>query len=489
MTVRAFLAFLLLPACSLAGQENVFSFADDHFIEKSEGLRRFLNPPVKRPKPVLTAEKPWEQNPYLFGTVLFDAKAREFRMWYMSYNRGRPRLERTPVLFASSKDGIHWKKPALGQVEFEGSKENNIVLTSLGFSDLYSPSVIEDAGEADPARRFKMLFWDKAGKDSYKDGGMHVAFSPDGIRWTRHAGNPVLKAGRNDRTISDVMDVARDPATGRFVLYGKGWTDESWGADGKEDKEASQRIIVRSESGDFVHWSEPEAVIRHHRTLDDPQSYGMPVFFSDGLWFGLLRSYKLPGDERIDIRLMCSRDGRDWKPVCPGETFLKTGESDADWDDGMIFTAPPFAVGERLFIYYGGWDGPHHSQVRHAAIGLAEAAAGRLSGLTPSKESGELVSTPFSGGTGELFLNADMGGGECRVAVLDESGREIPGFGWADCGAITGDARNLPVRWGRRGLESLPPQKIRLKISLTKGAKLFDFHIPSEKPIAVRAEN
>ncbi|HRJ71113.1 MAG TPA: hypothetical protein PLS03_02745 [Terrimicrobiaceae bacterium] len=454
-----------------------FLLADDHFVDAKEGLRRILEAPVKKPKPVLTATQPWEQNPYLFGSVLYDAKSKQYRMWYMSYNRDRTPLERTPILYATSKNGVAWEKPSLGVYEFAGSKQNNIVLGSLGFHDLYSPSVIEDPASEDPQKRFKMIFWDKTGEDTYKDGGMHVAFSADGIHWQRYEKNPVLKAGRNDRSISDVMDVMQDPLSGKFVVYAKGWNNEAWKDDGKENTATSQRIILRSESADFLNWSKPEPVIRHARTESDPQSYGMPVFFHEGMYFGLMRSYKVPGDEKIDIRLMGSRDGKTWTPVCDGQTFLAVGSGDETWDDGMVFTAPPLVVGKRILIYYGGWDGPHQSKYRHSAIGLAELPAGRVAALTPETGTGTLTTKPFPLNGNQIALNAQAENGACRVAVLDAEGKEIPGFGWADCEPVATDGSHLVVTWKNASLSTLADRPVRLKFEITGAAKLYGFQV------------
>ncbi len=462
-------------AQNIVAPNGAVSFVDDFAIEKMSDLKRTLEQPGKRSRPVLVAEAAWESNPYLFGTVLRDSLTGMYRMWYMSYNRGKPPLERTPVLYAESKDGITWKKPSLGLHAFGGSKENNIVLNSLGFHDLYSPSVLEDAGAKDPSRRFKMIFWDKTGEDSYRDGGMHVAFSPDGIHWTRYEKNPVLKAGRHENAISDVMDLTRDPVTGKFLVYAKGWNKDAWKPDGKENKDLSQRIVLRSESTDFVNWSRPQPVIRHARTPEDPQSYGMPVFYADGVFLGLLRSYKLPGDERIDIRLMSSRDGVNWSPVCQGETFLSTGAGDSEWDDGMIFTAPAMVDGGKLRIYYGGWDGPHESRYRHSAIGLAEMPAGRLAGLTPKGKTGSLTTRPFEGQDRKLLVNAVLGDGSCKVAVEDASGRELPDFRLGDCELAPADEGHLEVRWKTRA--ELPSQAIRLRFEVSGQARLYGFRL------------
>lgn len=477
------LLFSLLSSLSVGLSGDIvapggaISFIDDFAVEKMSGLTRVLEQPVKQTKPVLVGETPWESNPYLFGTVLRDPATKKYRMWYMSYNRGRPLVERTPVLYAESKDGLAWTKPNLGIYNFAGSKENNIVLGSLGFHDLYSPSVLDDPDAVDPARRFKMIFWDKTGKDTYRDGGMHVAFSPDGISWTRYEKNPVLKAGRNEQSISDVMDVVRDPLTGKFVVYAKGWNKDAWKADGKENTEVSQRIILRSESSDFINWSRPEPVIRHARTEVDPQSYGMPVFFQDGVFLGLLRSYKLPGNECIDIRLMSSRDGKSWAPVCEGQTFIGTGDGDDKWDDGMIFTAPPIVDGDKVRIYYGGWDGPHESRYRHSAIGLAELSAGRLAGLSPEKgKDGQLITQPFLVEGKQLALNIALKNGSCRAALLDKSGRELSGFGLSDCEPLAGDGPAIPLRWKGGALPSGP---VRLKVELGGQASLYACHVVS----------
>ena len=479
----ALLSTLSLLAALSAGLSDeaitaneTLSFVDDFAVDQMTGLTRVLEQPVKHAKPVLFSETPWESNPYLFGTVLRDPVTKMYRMWYMSYNRGRPPAERTPILYAESKDGVFWNKPSLGILKFAGSSENNIVLGSLGFHDLYSPSVLDDPAASDPARRFKMIFWDKTGKDTYRDGGMHVAFSPDGIHWTRYEKNPVLKAGRTEQSISDVMDLMRDPVTGKFVVYAKGWNKDAWKADGKENTTVSQRIILRSESSDFVNWSRPEPIIRHARTPEDPQSYGMPVFYQDGLFLGLLRSYKLPGDERIDIRLMSSRDGKSWAPVCEGQTFIGTGQGDDKWDDGMIFTAPPIVDGDKVRIYYGGWDGPHESRYRHSAIGLAELPAGRLVALTPENgKQGTLITRPFFGEGLQLALDVALKGGACRAALLDKAGKELPGFGLADCALLAGDG-SLLLEWSGG---SVPGGPHRLKVELSGAASLYSCRIMS----------
>ncbi|MDO9890010.1 hypothetical protein Q7478_09850, partial [Glaesserella parasuis] len=56
------------------------------------------------------------------------------------------------LAYARSNDGILWEKPKLGIVDFEGSKENNIIMRDVaGTGILYEPT------EVDPNKRFKLI--------------------------------------------------------------------------------------------------------------------------------------------------------------------------------------------------------------------------------------------------------------------------------------------------------------------------------------------
>ncbi|NIA28308.1 MAG: hypothetical protein GWP06_00170 [Actinobacteria bacterium] len=205
----ALLVFALSLSCngdrsgdSINTCRNWQLFIDDYWIADSANVTATLHRPQKHPdNPLIRGDAPWQQNPYCFGSVIYDEEDSLFKIWYMSYNYGLPVADRTPVLYATSADGIHWKRPHLGLIEFQGSTDNNIVLTNYGHHDLYSPSVIKDGGDPDPARRYKMIWWDfPLGDEGYRDDGMCVAFSPDGIRWTKYPGNPVLHANKSDRS-------------------------------------------------------------------------------------------------------------------------------------------------------------------------------------------------------------------------------------------------------------------------------------------------
>ena len=442
-------------------------FLDDHLIEKKENIKSALHNPVKYSEnPVIRADVPWEENPYCFGTVIFDKDENIFKIWYESYNNSQKVPKRTPVLYSVSKDGIYWERPVVGEYEFNGSKENNIVMQNYGFHDLYSPGVIKDTLDPDPSRRYKMVFWDfPLGKEGYRDDGMCVAFSPDGIHWKKFKDNPVLHAKKTERSISDVLSVMYDSNSGKYVVYSKGWA-EPWPA---------FRQIVRTESDDFIHWSEPVPVITHKHDLTDPQSYGMAVSQFGNNYIGLLFSYKKPGNETIDIQLAVSHDNKKWERVADMQTFIPLGP-EGSWDDGMLFSAPLFNHGGKTMIFYSGWDNSHNSkEVRHSGIGMAEL---RLNGFVSLDAAGKgfVTTKTMKNASGPLIVNADAKNGSLRAEITGPDGKPVEGYSMEECLPVTSDDVSTVVKW--RSKTELPemPEGLKIRFELNN-TSLYGFYI------------
>lgn len=412
--------------------------------------------PISKSGPFLSGDRECGQNPYVFGTLLYDSRRRTFRLWYQAYNRGaRPR---TAVMYAESSDGSDWSFPYRRGACSRGPT-SNIVLEPVGVGDLYSPSVVIDPDD-DPSRRYKMLYSDfTGGKETYTHGGVCVAFSPDGLSWTRFEGNPVLPFVQSDRAASDVVDVCRNPITGEFELYAKGWTGWRQGRDGV--KRPRYRTITRSVSRDFVRWSEPEIVINHRFDRADPQSYGMPVSFIGDLRVGLLRSYKLPGDSTIDIRLAASRDGRRWTYPIGEKTFIERGAA-GSFDSGMIMTTPLVTVGSRHYAVSGGWTGSHEDPSRRASLGLIEIAKHRFVGLAGAFT----TAAPVRGS--QIMINAYTRSAPIGISVVDGNGQVLP----VKIAPFSGDALQHPLRIvsGR-----LPNNSFSLRFQVPADARVFAY--------------
>ena len=88
--------------------------------------------------------------------------------------------------YAESDDGIRWRKPKLGLVEFRGSRDNNLILVPHGFVG-YHTLVLHDPDEKDATRRFKMLALVMEFGEYKTPWGKNRAYVPlysaDGLRW------------------------------------------------------------------------------------------------------------------------------------------------------------------------------------------------------------------------------------------------------------------------------------------------------------------
>ncbi|MCA9110902.1 MAG: hypothetical protein KDA52_13210, partial [Planctomycetaceae bacterium] len=190
-------------------------FLDDVGVASLDRVRRVVNPPTRHPEnPLLVPDTPWERGCQIYGTAYFDEQAQLFKLWYLTgpKDRGVKPLkldgyERAPhttmAAYAESTDGVHWVKPKLGILPYDGDTQNNLL--GVGKYNCEGISVLHDLHDPDPARRWKCAYWDHgSGGWEVRNGapfcmggpedGWHVAFSPDGIHWTRYDGNPVIEA-------------------------------------------------------------------------------------------------------------------------------------------------------------------------------------------------------------------------------------------------------------------------------------------------------
>ena len=157
--------------------------ADRTWIQITEGVSFTLHPARKHPaNPLVKADRPWEGwRIEIYGNVLFDEEEKIFKMWYVA--DVTPDFPTFATFYATSTDGIHWTKPALGAVKSaKGPTEHNAVADSCLLA-----SVIKDKADPDPARRYKMVAWVQKTKP---EGGPHTFVSPDGLRWTRLSDKP-----------------------------------------------------------------------------------------------------------------------------------------------------------------------------------------------------------------------------------------------------------------------------------------------------------
>jgi hypothetical protein len=459
-------------------------FLDNFIIAETRSVNRTLNQPVKYAgNPIMIPLYPWEGRIELYGTVLRDPEEKNFRMWYMGMgNMGIAQMgvENTSkwasmgfdpsnltysICYATSKDGIFWERPNLGLVEYKGSKDNNVVVLNAS-----AANVIKDQQDSNSDRLYKSLFYESFDLDgtSNEGDGVSVAFSPDGLHWTKYEGNPVITKASDSHTL-----LGWDDLHGQYVSYCRPSIHHG----------NSTRRIGRSVSDDFVNWTDPEDVLVPDEH-DPPglQFYCMPVFKYEGLYVGQICAYHTYPEEphirffgKIDVQLAVSRDGISWDRVGQRKPFIPNGPA-GSIDAGEVYMAKaPVVMDDELWFYYSPSTIEHGPTGRSGPICIAKLRLDGFVSVEAGEETGTLVTKPFRCDGGNIQINAAARGGSVAVAVLNERGIQYKGFGKIDCAILDGDSVRHNITWRNNiSLAPLKGQAIRLKFYL-KNAQLYSF--------------
>ena len=460
-------------------------FVDDLIVDETHALTSTLHQPAKYAgNPIMTPLYPWEGRLTLYGTVWRNEETGRFRMWYQGYSgMGIPRMgdetSDSPwkgfdagnllytIGYATSDDGVFWERPNLGLIEYKGSRDNNLVMLDAAYAN-----IIEDPRDPDPDRLYKSLFFearDPAGTPNMGD-GVSVAFSPDGIRWTKYHGNPVITRSSDSHTL-----LGWDDLHDKYVSFARPSVHEG----------NMTRRIGRSTSDDFTNWTVPEDVLVPDD--DDPpglEFYGMPVFKYHDLYIGQLLAYHTPPEEpqirfmgTIDVQLAVSRDGIDWQRAGDRQPFIPNGPP-GSIDAGEIYMARgPVVVEDELWFYYSACAVEHGITGRSGPICLAKLRLDGFVSMDAGHETGTLITKPFLVDGDSLSINAAARGGSVAIAVLDEHGIQHEGFSRADCAVFDGDSVEHRVTWRTKtSLDDLRGRPVRLKFYL-RNAELYSFTV------------
>jgi hypothetical protein len=139
------------------------------------------------------------------------------------------------------------------------------------------------------------------------------------------------------------------------------------------------------------------------------------------------------------------------------------------WGDCLL------PVDDEVFIYYGGYARGHKvERFKERQIGFARMQRDRFVARRAGADQGVLRTAPIVLSGSQLSLNAQIGG-EARVALLDQGGLPLAGFGFGDAPAITGDSLAHPVRW-KQALHSLKDKPVQIEFRL-RDASLFGFEV------------
>jgi hypothetical protein len=477
------------------------------------GARLELQHPVPR-EIVMKTDAPWEGNACGYQSVFKDGE--RYRMYYHGVHYGhdpKTRVHPYVMCYAESDDGIHWRRPNLGIFEFNGSKDNNIILTpehlaKIGGDPAHTSAFKDENPDCPPDAKYKIIVI------GGKPHGMYVLKSPDGVHFSIMSEKPIQTKGAFD---SQNL-VFWDPVARIYRGYHRGFKD-------------GVRDIMTASSPDILSFPEPQwleypGALKEHLYTNQVQPYyraphilmGFPTRYTDRGWSEPMM--QLPElDERLarakfsrrygtaltEGLFMTSRNGlvfNRWK-----EAFLRPAQREKPtWvygDNyiflGMVETSSHLGNSPNDISMYaseGYWRGDSVSFRRYTL---------RIDGfvsLHAPFDGGELVTKPLIFDGGNLVINASTSAaGSIQVEVQDAKGNPVEGYSLADCPEIFCDDVRHVVRWKKaapaRGgsasggeggaprasgdVRPLAGKAIRLRFAL-KDADLYSFQFVPYEP-------
>ncbi len=448
---------------------------DDALIADHRRLTRRWLPATIYPKPILEPTPPHERC-LCYLSVLPDPEG-GYRMYYWKFDPPAPRRpSRSTISLATSRDGFHWVKPNLGIVEWEGSRDNNIVIASDWHMD--GPIAVYDPGSVEP---YKMLLFHIDLKDRDASLGIYSYTSVDGLRWKQYPGVRQRAFDRNN--------VMPQRVNGKWVNFTRPPPEQFPG----------RRVIHRSESEDFINWSEQELVLAPDLTDEpDVEFYGLSAFERHGWYIGTLE-YWNSLDDAVETHLVVSRDTKHWLRTPPRPFIAGTYPWNRRWS--ICANTGPIIHEEQMVFYFTGRSNGHrwNTAQQDGVIGFASLELDRFCALEGTS-GGVLETVPLAWPGGELLLNADSRGnydrlpmphqysGQIEIEVLDAEGKPLPDWSGDNRAIWRGNTHGRMlanheaiVTWPRdRKLDGLRAQTIRLRFFI-KHARLFTFAAQTQK--------
>lgn len=400
------------------------------------------------------------------------------------------------LCYAESDDGFTWNKPKLGLIDYEGSRDNNLVFAPTMGSPvrgMFGQGVFRDSIGASE-ERFKMVYMAHftseevtAYRQKYPDDilraavhsegsawGIAGAVSSDGIRW-----KPLAEPMLIDHPDSFNM-ACYDPLRDEYVLYFRTWVQDPRSVEGFQGR----RAVARAFSKDFRHWNGKRTLLNTGADMPPahvwygPGRTSLPRCLDQQVMFAF--RWKLE-DDTFETRLYSTPDGESWSEV-PGGPLLSPGQT-GTWEGGYCMPCGDLVElpGDRWGLPYTGSPIPHkyprvapEKRERHrgvaAARGYATWPRGRLVALE-CDDSGQFSTIAIKPAGDHMFLNASIAAdGMIKVSVRTPSGavaeRRI-----ADCDPLQDrDGYAIPVTWHGEGSLLVKDQPVVLEFQLRKAA-------------------
>ncbi len=464
------------------------TFIDDLLIESVENVQRRWYSPEKATEPLIQRDRPWEHIPYFSCNtfqVLKDNQDGLYKCLYTDWEKPQITARDTAVgnshfnmLYAESEDGLEWRKPTFDLHPRDGQDTNIVV------SDGYDPGLVFDCNESDPQKRFKMVYTQFLPGGDVE--GVKAATSPDLVHWSPMEADPIL--GRQGSRLDDVVIISYDPLSRMYIMTTRHydmyavkrnlknpvlghWTPVTYPSDWRR---MNRRRVWQAESFDLLHWGEPFCILAPEDGTDDLDEtfYGLSRYQMGSVTIGFLNTLHQTTNT-MDVRLVYSRNGKDWHHLNKRQPFLAPG-GEPRWDAYMnTIPTAPIEAGAELHIYHGGAQNHHDWWITGARegvrapeatdIGLVSYALGlaklRMDGFCALEaihaRPGIVITRALISDGTRLLVNARCRkGGSIQAEIVDVEDNVVPGFSRQECDAFSTDSVCHTFTW--RGKTEIP---------------------------------
>lgn len=473
-----------LPGADPLHEAVLFAFDDRAFPFRNHieiGLTAAQNPQL-----VLPPGEPGAHDEIIrfYGTVLRIGEM--FHIWYFGSHGpergiiGQGNGTRSSVMcYATSPDGIHWQKPALGLVEYNGSTANNIVdVPDPGMRP--AAAILYEPDDPDPARRYKLAY------EATVDGGARfcVAFSADGLRWRLSPHNPVgpflemagiaRKAGTYYVTGQGPITAHR-PFRSRQLFTFASRDFERWSPCGAVGFERNPDALPAASAADWNHLEE----IHLGAALWNRGNVILGIY---GQWHG-----HPTGDRRLvtmDLGLVVSHDGLHYQEPVPDFRFVPAREQpDSPFaDHPALMQGQGMAnVGDKTYYWYSLWRAARQG----TGVRMASWTRDRFGWMRPFKPADALAVSSTLRLSGPVQIAANVSGlGEhtrLRMQLLDAGFAPISGY----VATVDTNGLDVPVVWPNGATLTPSLGDLRLRIDFEgvrpEDARLHAVTIRSEE--------
>jgi hypothetical protein len=461
-------------------------FVDRYLIDSISELRLQLHSP-RDEGIAFRFDQTWEGAFCGYCTVLRDGE--QLRLYY----RGKPTAVKDGsdevACVAESADGLSWTRPNLGLVDYQGSRDNNIVLSASQLAHNFAP-MLDSNPSASKGQRYKAL-------GGTQVSGLIAFVSADGFDWKKLQDAPVLTKDQIVGKIDGVQGVFDSqnlafwsPVEKKYIAYFRVVRDKI-------------RRIARAESDDFVSWNNLQ--LMEYRS-GDATNISLEQLYTNQTspYFRAPHLYLSTAARFMPKRSVLSKEEAE-KLGVNLKYFLDTS-------DAIFQTTRGGAIYDRTFMgaFVRPGIGPQNwvSRTNYPACGIVQTGPTEMSvylnqdyaqptahlhryslrldgfaSLHAEYAPGEMVTKPLVFSGDRLLLNySTSAAGGIRIEIQDRNGQPIPGYRLDDAHEMIGNEIERAMRWkAGSNVSQLAGRAVRLRLVM-KDADLYAMQFARSEP-------